>query len=74
MLSGDSVIAVDCIEQMDQYPLDEKLRSLKKTLYLVNSDFIPTDTLGFIKDKIDYSLYNINNIDIHDDLIRMLNK
>jgi pimeloyl-ACP methyl ester carboxylesterase len=61
MLSGDSVIAVDCIEQMDTYPLDEKLRTLGKPLFLINSDFISTDTLSLIKDKIKYHLYNIGS-------------
>jgi len=59
ILNSDSVIAVDCLEQGDKYQIDEKLKSLKRKLYLINSDFAPTDTLVFKKNNIDYNLFDI---------------
>jgi len=59
ILNADTIMAVDCLENADKYPFVEKLKSLKKTLYLINSDFMPTDTLAFQRNKIDYDLFNI---------------
>lgn len=58
-VNADSVIAVDCLEQNDQYPLSERIKSLKKVLYLINSDRAGTDTLAFKKSKVPYYLFNI---------------
>ena len=59
ILSGDSVIAVNAIEQGDNYPLDKKILELKKTIYAVNSDFSHNDVASFKKGKIPYVLFNI---------------
>lgn len=59
ILSCDSVIAAECLEQGDQYPADEKLKSLKMTLYTINSSFHPTDTESFKKNNIDYYSFDI---------------
>lgn len=56
---SDPTIAIDCLEGSDAYSIDAKLPQLKKTLYLINSDYIPTDTSGFLKNKIDYSLFRM---------------
>jgi pimeloyl-ACP methyl ester carboxylesterase len=58
-LNADSVIAVNCLQQNDKYPSDDKLRSLKKVLYLINSDYRRTDTTAFKKSKVDFCLLNI---------------
>lgn len=55
----DSIIGIKCMEQTNKYPIDEKLKLLKKTLYLINSDLAPTDTATFKKNKIAYHLFNI---------------
>ncbi|MBC7774049.1 MAG: alpha/beta hydrolase [Phycisphaerae bacterium] len=59
MTGADSILAVDCIEKNDQYPLDEKLKSWKKPLYTINSDLWPNDTASFRNNNIDYVLFNI---------------
>jgi pimeloyl-ACP methyl ester carboxylesterase len=59
ILMTDTSMAIDCLENSDKYPLAEKLKSLKKTLYLINSDFTPTYTAAFEKNNIHYSLLNI---------------
>lgn len=59
--NADSVIALNVLEQAGNYPFDDKLKSFKKTLFLINSDVIPTDTLTFQKNKIDYYLLNIGS-------------
>ena len=55
-INVDSTIAVDVLETNDKYPADEKVKSLKKTLYLINSSYHPTDTSGFKKFKVPYKL------------------
>jgi pimeloyl-ACP methyl ester carboxylesterase len=59
MLIGDSVIAVDCMMANDRYPVADKLRSFKKTLFIINSSFVPTDTAAFTKNKFAYQLFDI---------------
>lgn len=59
MLSADSLIAVDCIEANNRYPLDAKLLSWKKPVYAVNSDFLPNDTASFRQHQIEFVLFNI---------------
>lgn len=61
ILSSDTTIAVDCLENLDKYPFVKKLKSLNKILYLINSDYKPTDTLAFQKNKIEYYLLNIGS-------------
>jgi pimeloyl-ACP methyl ester carboxylesterase len=55
-INVDSTIAVDILETNDKYPADEKVKSLKKTLYLINSSYHPTDTTGFEKLKVPFKL------------------
>lgn len=59
ILSSDSVIAANCLEDLDKYPFLEKLKLLHKPLYLINSDYHPTDTLAFEKNQIEYHLLNM---------------
>ena len=59
MTSADPVIAVDCIEKNEQYPLDEKLKLWNKPIYAVNSDFLSNDTASFRTHNIEYVLFNI---------------
>lgn len=61
MTNTDPIIGVNCMEQGDRYPINEKLKLLKRTLYLINSDLTPTDTSGFKKSNIDYHLFNIGS-------------
>lgn len=55
-MNADSVIAVEILEQNDKYPTDEKLKLLGKTIYLINSNYHLTDTLGFKKYNVPYNL------------------
>ncbi|KAA2242968.1 alpha/beta hydrolase [Chitinophaga agrisoli] len=57
--NSDSVIAMEALEKGDRYPLHEKVKDLKKTIYMINSDVTPTDTAAFRKDSIRYYLLNI---------------
>ncbi len=59
ILKTDSVVSIYVLEQNFKYPLDARILSLKKCLYLINSSFTPTDTAAYIKNKIDYYLLNI---------------
>lgn len=58
-LNVDTTIAVDVLENLDAYPFLEKLKSFNKVIYLINSDFQPTDTSAFQKNNIQYGLLNI---------------
>lgn len=62
LISSDSIIAVDCMEQGEEYPLDKKLQSLNKNLYLINSDYFPTDTAALHRNKIKYKLYQQHGV------------
>lgn len=55
----NSEIGVTTMEEGDKYPIDQKLKLFKRTLYLINSDLTPTDTLAFEKNNIEYKLLNI---------------
>lgn len=55
----DSLIAVEVLETNDKYPTDEKLKSLKRTLYLINSSYHPTDTSGFKKSNVPFELFYV---------------
>ena len=58
ILHSDTLIALECLQQGGTS--DEKVISLQKTLYLINSDVTPTDTIAFIKNKINYRLFLIH--------------
>ncbi|MFA6083175.1 alpha/beta fold hydrolase [Mucilaginibacter sp.] len=57
---ADPVIATACMEQQDDYPEAAKLLQVKKKLYLINSDYTPTDTSGLVAKKIPYRLLEIH--------------
>jgi len=56
---ADSVIATAAIAD-DGFDEVKKLAASKKTLYLINSDYRPTDTLGLIKNHIPFKIYYIH--------------
>lgn len=56
---NDSVTATAAISQTDSYDELKQLAAAKKKLYLINSDYTPTDTSAFIKNKIPYKVYFI---------------
>jgi pimeloyl-ACP methyl ester carboxylesterase len=57
--NADSVIAVNAIED-DHFDEVKKLAESKKKLYLINSDYTPTDTASFRVNHIPYQLFNIH--------------
>jgi pimeloyl-ACP methyl ester carboxylesterase len=59
VMNADTVIAAVTIEQQD---LDEvkKLTEVNKKLFLINSDVHPTDTTGFVTNKIPYRVYFVH--------------
>lgn len=59
ILSSDTLVAVTCLENLDKYPFAQKLKTLNKPLFLINSDYTPTDTLAFQKKGIGYHLLNM---------------
>ncbi|WP_165823994.1 alpha/beta fold hydrolase [Pseudochryseolinea flava] len=61
IFSSDTVIAIACLENLDKYPFSEKLKSLRKPLYLINSNYTPTDTAAFKQNEIDYNLLVIDS-------------
>jgi pimeloyl-ACP methyl ester carboxylesterase len=56
---ADTVIATACMEQ-DDFDEATKLKQAKKKLYLINSDYTPTDTSGLAAKKIPYKLLEIH--------------
>lgn len=58
--SSDTAIALNCLEQGDSYPLTPKLIESQRKIYLINSDYTPTDTTAFKAKKIDYDLLSIH--------------
>jgi len=56
---SDPAIAIACLQNLDKYPFVQKLQSLHKTIYLVNSDHTPTDMLAFQKNNISFRLLNV---------------
>ena len=56
---ADSNIAVDCLEP-DHFNDVAALQDMKKPLYLINSDFGPTDTTGLTVSHIPYRIYYIH--------------
>ncbi len=51
----DSVIAINAIAPND-FSEVEKLKTVKKKLYLINADNFPTDTSGLVANKIPYEI------------------
>ncbi|SHN32975.1 alpha/beta fold hydrolase [Chitinophaga sp. CF418] len=58
--NADTVISIDCLERGDSYPGSDKLAALRKTIYLINSDYTPTDTAALTKKGITYVLLPIH--------------
>lgn len=58
-INADSLISVEILETNDKYPTDEKLKSLGKTLYLINSSIHPTDTSMFVKYNVPFKLFYV---------------
>ncbi|MBK8244899.1 MAG: alpha/beta hydrolase [Saprospiraceae bacterium] len=56
-ISADSAIAAETAERNDEYPLNEKLKAVSRSLFLINSSEYPTDTIKFMESKISYKLY-----------------
>lgn len=56
---SDPDIAITCLQNLDTYPFVQKLQSVHKTIYLVNSDHTATDTLAFQKNNIRFRLFNV---------------
>ncbi|WP_426667287.1 alpha/beta fold hydrolase [Mucilaginibacter sp. McL0603] len=56
---ADSIIATACIED-DNFDEAKKLIASKKKLYLINSDYTPTDTTGFKANHIPYKVFYIH--------------
>jgi pimeloyl-ACP methyl ester carboxylesterase len=58
---ADSTTSLAILEENDRYPLTKKLKELNKRVYLINSNWHPTDTVGFIKNNIAYKLMYIGS-------------
>ncbi|MEO7215393.1 alpha/beta hydrolase [Mucilaginibacter sp.] len=57
---ADTVVAVASMEQQAYDEVPNLIKS-KKKLYLINSDYQPTDTLWLVKNKIPYQVLEIHN-------------
>lgn len=55
----DSVAATNCMGY-DGFNEKQRLKQYNRKLYLINSDYTPTDTTGFIKNKIQYDVKYIH--------------
>ena len=58
---SDSTIAIAALAWDGSFSESNELLKLKKTLYLINSDYTPTDTSGLVKKKIPYKLLTVHN-------------
>jgi pimeloyl-ACP methyl ester carboxylesterase len=56
----DPNIAIAC-QEPDSFSETAALLKYKKTLYLINSDYQPTDTTGMIAKHIPYKLFTVHN-------------
>jgi pimeloyl-ACP methyl ester carboxylesterase len=56
---ADSVIATDCMVE-DNFDEVKQLQAVKKKLYLINSDYTPTDTTGLVSNHILCQIYYIH--------------
>jgi len=54
---NDTTIAVNALEQEDDFDELSKLQQYKKKLYLINSDITPTDTKYIAAKKIPFQVY-----------------
>ena len=57
---ADSVIATACLEN-DNFDERAKLLKSKKKIYLINSDYTPTDTSGLKADGIHYQVFYMHD-------------
>jgi pimeloyl-ACP methyl ester carboxylesterase len=57
---ADSTIAVAAMEQGNDFDELAKLKAADLKLYLINSDYQPTDTAGLVKNKIPYLLLTVH--------------
>ncbi|MDB5133728.1 MAG: hypothetical protein JWP37_331 [Mucilaginibacter sp.] len=57
---ADTVIAVAAIGADNNFDEVKKPTDLKKKLYLINSDYTPTDTIGFKANHIPYQVFYIH--------------
>ncbi len=58
---ADSTIAVAAMEQGNDFDELAKLRAADLKLYLINSDYQPTDTAGLVKNKLPYLLLTVHS-------------
>ena len=56
---SDSAVAIAC-QEWDNFNDAAQLLKAKKKLYLINSDYQPTDTTGLISKKIPYKLLEVH--------------
>jgi hypothetical protein len=59
MTGADSTIAIDILQQNEDYPLNTRLVAVKKTLCLINGDYIPNDTSAFRKKGVAFYLFDV---------------
>lgn len=60
ILDADPKIAMDALEAGDQYNGVQKLAALHKQLYLINSDYTPTDTAALRRKGVEVRLLTIH--------------
>lgn len=60
ILHANPVIAVNALEAGDRYPGLQKLAALHRRIYLLNSDYTPTDTAGLRRHGITVTLLPIH--------------
>jgi len=58
---NDSTIAIANMVQGNNFDEVAKLKQYHKKLYLINSDYMPTDTSGLAKNKIPFMLTYVND-------------
>lgn len=77
---SDSAIAIAALTWDTNFSESKELLKLKKKLYLINSDYMPTDTTGLVKKNIPYMLLEVHDtghfpmIEKPDDFNRQLDK
>jgi pimeloyl-ACP methyl ester carboxylesterase len=57
---ADSTIAIAAMEQGNDFDEVAKLHAADLKLYLINSDYQPTDTSGLVKNKLPYKLFIVH--------------
>jgi pimeloyl-ACP methyl ester carboxylesterase len=58
---SDSTVAVAALAWDGNFSESNELLKAKKKLYLINSDYVPTDTTGLVKKKIPYELLIVHD-------------